>query len=401
MPSTLSRRDFLKRAAVTGAFIAGFGGIELVRKPWDLYEQQQTWDEASRPNAEFFARHAAGLSRLTLGGSFAPEQWPLDTAGQRRALSALDEVRALGVRHLRLGLRWNRISTGGTVDVSPYGPFIDACLAAGVGLCLNVGPIRVFRWPEEHLPPGPDLPPQEATIDLATPLARAALEYLPRLLSALDREFGAGLRQIDAVQLENEPYFALGPHRWRLSEDYLVAAAKLLDEAMPASSLLVTSAGRLDLAEIRRLFERLLSEKPRFAGRLISGFDFHYVTPLRDSFPVIRHFDQISYASPFAATLARHVWDSRDLGFKIEVSEAQAEPFGRFQSPGNSARDFRFLILRCLEKVLDPQRPGLIRIWGLERLAERMLSGSLTSEHRDIIEIIQTVNNGGPPSVTR
>jgi hypothetical protein len=68
------------------------------------------------------------------------------------------------------------------------------------------------------------------------------------------------------------------------------------------------------------------------------------------------------------------------------------EPFGQFQSPGNSARDLRFLLLRCLDKVLDPQRPALIRLWGVELLTERMLSGDLTDEHREIVSIIRRVN---------
>jgi len=401
VPNTLSRRDFLQRAAVAGAFAAGLGGIEAARKGWNLYEQHQAWAEASRPNADFFDRHAADLSRLTLGGSFAPEQWPLDDAGQRRALDALDlAVRELGIKQLRLGLRWNRVDAGKDIDVSPYRPVLDYCLRSGVDLCLNVGPIRVFRWPEEHLPAGLELPPPDSTIDVASPLADAALDYLQRLLTTLQREYGADLDRIHSVQIENEPYFPLGPHRWRMTEDYLAVAARSVTRVMPRAQLMITSAGRLNLDDIRRLFERLQLEEPPIAGRLVSGFDFHYVTPLRDSVPVARNFDQISYASPFAETLTRNVWDSRDAGFKIEVSEAQAEPYGRFTSPGNSARDFRFLLLRCLDKVLDPLAPALIRVWGLERLTQRMQAGDLTPDHRDIIQIVQTVNQTAPQRVS-
>ncbi len=399
--STLSRRDFLKHAAVIGAFAAGFGGIEAGHKGRDLYDQHQTWAEASRPNREFFQRHAADLSRLTLGGSFAPEQWPLDAAGQSRALNAFDlSVRELGIKQLRLGLRWNRLTPGSIVDLSAYRPFLDYSFRNGVDLCLNVGPVRVFRWPEEHLPPGLDLPPHGATIDLGTPLGDAALSHLSQLLETLRREYGPSLGGVHSVQLENEPYFPLGPHRWRLSNDYLVIAARLVHDYLPSAQIMVTSAGRLNLDEVRRLFQRLLLEESSLTGLLVSGVDFHYVTPLRDSVPVARHFDQISYASPFAETLTRNVWDARDLGFKIEVSEAQAEPYGKFDSPGNSARDFRFLLLRCLDKVLDPLAPALIRIWGLERLTQRLQAGDLTSEQRDIIQIIQAVNQTTPPRVS-
>jgi hypothetical protein len=242
---------------------------------------------------------------------------------------------------------------------------------------------------------------QGATVGLGSALADAGLAYTERLLAALRREYGATLDRVGPVQIENEPYFALGPHRWQMSEDYLVALAKLVADAMPRAGLMVTSAGRLNLDEVRRLFQRLTNEAPALAERLSSGFDFHYKTPLRDSFPVIRHFDQIAYATPFAETPARNVWDARDLGFGIEVSEAQAEPNGQFQSPGNSARDFRFLLLRCLREVLDPEKPGLVRVWGVERLVQRMQAGDLTEEHRAIIEVIQTVNGSAQPRVSR
>jgi hypothetical protein len=116
---------------------------------------------------------------------------------------------------------------------------------------------------------------------------------------------------------------------------------------------------------------------------------------------VIRHFDQVAYATPFAETLGRNVWDARDLGYEVEVSEAQAEPYGQFQSPGNSVRDFRFLLLRCLREVLDPEKPGLVRVWGVERLVQRMQAGDLTDEHRRIIEVIQNVNGSAAPWVSR
>jgi hypothetical protein len=391
---TFSRRDLLKRSAVAAAFIAGGAGLPAAGKAWDLYEQQQTWDEASRPNSEFFARHADDLARLTIGGSFAPEQWPQNSDGQRRALSALQlSTRELGMNQLRLGLRWNRLVPGSIVDLSAYRPFLDHCFGSGVELCLNVGPMRVFRWPEEHLPANLDVPPAGASIDVGTPLGDAAITHLLALLERLRRDYGAALGGVRSVQIENEPFFPLDPRRWRLEEEYLITAARHAHTYLPRAELMITSAGRLNLDEIRRLFGRLQLEEPDLSGKLVSGFDFHYKTPLRDSFPIVRHFDQISYASLFAETLTRNVWDSRDLGFRVEVSEAQAEPYGHFQSPGNSARDFRFLLLRCLDKVLDPSAPGLIRIWGLERLAERMLAGTLTQEHRDIIEIILTVNN--------
>jgi hypothetical protein len=81
------------------------------------------------------------------------------------------------------------------------------------------------------------------------------------------------------------------------------------------------------------------------------------------------------------------------MGFDIEVTEGQMEPFAQFPQPGNEARELRYLILRCLDHVLDPERPGLIRLWGVEAFTKRMLHGDLTDEHRDIIDIIQRINS--------
>jgi hypothetical protein len=399
VPDRMPRRDFLRRSAVLAAFVAGIGGIEALRKGWDLYEQDKTWIDASRPNAHFLSRHAKDIQRLTLGGSFAPEEWTLDGPGQSAAQKALDiAVRELGIRQLRLAIRWNRAGNSDAIDLAPYRATLDYCLANEVDVCLNVGPIRVFRWPEEHVSrevlANTILPASRATVRPDDLLARRAFDYFDGLLDALRREYGAskGLR---LVQIENEPFYPLGQHEWVMSQDYLSLLAQRVHAALPEVGLLVTSAGRLDLNNVRDLFARLLQEDPSWSGRLVSGFDFHYRTPLRDSFPIIRHFDQITYARPFAPRPAEHVWAARDLGFGIEVSEGQAEPYDYFTEPGNSARDFRFLILRCLDKVLDPAKPALIRIWGVEHLTKRMLNGDLDEKHREIIEVIQTVNGVG------
>ena len=143
---------------------------------------------------------------------------------------------------------------------------------------------------------------------------------------------------------------------------------------------------------VRDLFVSLLEAEPRFAGRLVSGFDYHFRTPLRDSVPVARYFDQIAYARPFAPTVEANIRESRMLGYRIEVTEGQAEPYGQFLTPGNSAKDFRFLLLRLAEKVFDPAAPKLLRVWGLEELARKALLGAFTAEHAQIVQLIRALN---------
>jgi hypothetical protein len=403
----LSRRLLLKRALALGVVGAGVGVYETAQKGLDLVEQHETWEEASRPNAEFLSRHSGRLSTLTLGGSFAPEQWPWEPS-QTDALQAFDlAVGDLGLKQLRLGIRWSRVEDDGAIDLTAYRPFLDRCLSNGVDLCLNVGPIRTFRWPEEHvadpvLAKLERLPASSGTIGLNEPLSQEALSYVERLLEALRGEYGEGLDgPLRTIQIENEPFYPLGAHKWRMSQEYLGAVADRVDAAFPEAEILVTSAGRLNLNSITSFFATHLARDARFSGRLVSGFDFHYQTPLRDSFPVARHFDQISYASPLAPTTEAHIHDARMLGFRIEVTEAQAEPYAQFKSPGNSARDFRYVLLRCMDRVLDPIKPGLIRIWGVEELAKQLMAGNATDEHRQIVELIQAINGTSGPQVKK
>ena len=400
MTARLSRRQILRGVLLSAARLGlVVGGIEAGRQGIDLLEQHRTWQEASRPNSEFLARYGTRLANLRLGASFAPEQY--GARGLREdALSGLKLTRdALAVRELRLGIRWNRaVNREEAPDLSYYAPVIDAALVAGATVCMNVGPVRTFRWPEEHVPrkvlrAAEPLPSSRGRFPLDSGLAQTALVYLEELLEALRRDYG---REFAVVQAENEPFYPLGPHEWEMSPAYLEAVIERIDAAFPEAGILVTSAGRLHLNDVRDLFIRLLArDAERFGGRLVSGFDFHYKTPLRDSIPVVRYFDQIAYARPFAPDLGEHRNDARTLGFRLEVTEGQAEPYGHFTDPGNSAKHFRYMILRCLNEVLDPQQPALIRIWGVEELTKKMLRRQLTDEHRQIIELIQAINDRG------
>jgi hypothetical protein len=394
----LGRREFLRDSLLTAAKVgAGLAIFEAGRKGIDLLELRDTWSAAAVSNDAFLSKNASLLDGLELGASFAPEQWSQDRSGSAEAMRALDlTVHQLDIRRIRLGVRWRRgVNRDGAVDLSAYRPYIDYCLANGVDVCMNVGPIRTFRWPEEHVPRRvlerlESVPGVDATIRPQDELAQVAFSYVESLLEVLRRDYG---NAIHTIQVENEPFYELGEHRWIMSLDYLREVANRVDDAFPNVSILVTSAGRLNLNPVRNLFVGMLAEGDRFEGRLISGFDYHYKTPLRDSMPIVRHFDQLSYARPLAPSLTQHQRDARALGFRIEVTEGQMEPYGKFTEPGNSAKDFRFLLLRCLEKVLDPEEPRLLRIWGVEELTKHMLRRDLTDEHAQIIELIQTLNS--------
>jgi hypothetical protein len=393
----LSRRDFLRGALAAGAGVAAVaGGSQVYFKTRDLLDQHDTWVEASRPNHEFLARHAADLRRLTLGASFAPEQF----GGSRQQRNETQEAlrlahQELGITQLRLGVRWNRVQRpDGQLSFAAYKPTWDYALGNGLDVAANLGPIRVFRWPEDHVPRHVlEQTPQasHATLTASTPLAQRGFEYVHQLIELLKREYGDALSAVKTLQPENEPFYPMGQHHWQMDRDYILHLAQLLDAALPDRDILLTSAGRLNLDDIEELYGTMLRDE-RWRGRLVSGFDFHFRTPKRERAPLLRYFDQINYAHPFAATPAHHVKASRELGFTIEVTEGQMEPYHHLTSPGNSVRDLRFLIMRCLDKVFDPRRPALLRIWGIEELAKRMLRGEMTDEHRQIVELFEAIN---------
>jgi hypothetical protein len=399
-----SRRQMLTGA---GRLVAGVVAFQLGTKALTLREQRQTWAEAAEGNQSFLARNATRLDSFEIGGSFAPEQWGFGRGSRREAMAGLQTaIEDLQLRQMRLGLRWSRVETAdGRIDLSAYRPMLDYCLGNGVDVCLNPGPIRTFRWPEDHVPDHvlaslSDVPAKGATIHADSELALRSLDYVERLMDTLKQEYSAAdLSAIRILQVENEPLYQMGDHDWLLSEGHLERVAHRLHAALPEADIMVTTAGRLNMKQIRDILFDLQQSDESYRGKVISGFDFHYRTPTRDSYPVIRHFDQISYARPGIGGTNDNILDSREAGYRIEVTEGQMEPFSYFDQPGNNATDLRYMLQRCIDHVLDPQAPALVRVWGVEELVKKMAAGELTDEHRQIIELLQTVNDRGPAEV--
>ena len=69
------------------------------------------------------------------------------------------------------------------------------------------------------------------------------------------------------------------------------------------------------------------------------------------------------------------------------------EPWGKFVSPGASARELRFVLLRCINNILDPEDNSVVRLWGIELLVKKILSNRLTAEEKEIVNIIKKINS--------
>jgi hypothetical protein len=395
----LSRRSFLAGAlgGSTGLGALFYGG-EAVGATLGAIEVAQAWQVASLSNDRFLTEKGAVFTRTVLGCSFAPERWSDQEQAEGSPLRALAFcVQDLGLREIRLAIRWDRVGqANGSVDLAPYRPYLDYCFQHNVNVCLNIGPLRTFRWPEDRVPRTVlsslgRIPAQGASITWGSPVAEAAMGYLESLMDKLLVEYGSQITGLSSVQPENESFQGFDEHGWTVSSNYMKGVIYLLDQRLPDVPILVTSAGRPALAQITSLFKELLRENQGFRDRLVSGFDYYYATPRHDRIPLHRYLDPIALAFhfPSAKSCAENLKDARTIGFRVEVSEGQAEPYAHITAPGNSIQHFRFMLLRCAERVLDPRETSILRIWGVEELARRVQTGQTTDQHSQIFDLIR------------
>ena len=411
-----SRRSFLASSAkISAGLFVSYAGVKEGTKLFERFlaaplDQLEAERQASVSNRDFIERNRDRLANIRLGSSFSPEEFRYLTdrdgefADPRQALGIV--INELGIRDIRLGTRWSEVvDEKGEFDLRLfdiyYVPFIDYCIENGVEICLNVGPIKTFRYPEDHVPQKvldnlSYIPLKNTMIDPDLEMAEKALNYLNSLLSYISSKYrGEKMERIKIVQPENEPFNHAGRNKWALSHDYLLATMGIINKYFPKSSILINSDGEKSLEEISDFFKILMQKNSQFRGRLISGIDFYHKKPGRVELPVIGQLDPITWEqvkgdNPFRENIERS--RSREAPYKIEVTELQNEPWGSQTSPGNSASDLRFIIQRSLDHLIDPDKESVLRIWGIEMLVRRMIRGRLSKEQTEITDLITKIN---------
>lgn len=414
----ITRRRLLIGTAATAA-LAIAEGPKIVEKaidiPLAIWDQMQTHNRAKEGNDKFLAENSHKLQKLEFGCSFAPEEFlteedyaaeditqSLGYKNAFRSLAWITDLEGLNMKHVRLGTRWNMtVGANGNFNFGFYKPFFDLCLKNDVKVCLNIGPIKQFRWPETHIAENVlssvDIPPEGSTITPEMDLVTQGLDYVEALFSYLKTEYAPwALANIEVIQPENEPYTDFGKRRWKMDQAYIWLLAQKINEHFPQASILLNSAGYSNLEEIRDTFKRITTNIPPLKGKLISGFDYYYKLPKNPELPIIREeLDPVTKSRIFAGDICEsNIRWARKYGYRIELTEGQTEPYGYRTSPGNSAEGFRFMLLRTIENILDiaGQEKSVFRIWGIEKLAPRFIFGTQTEEHERIIEIIKYVN---------
>lgn len=402
----ISRRNFLK---LSGLSLVALGvGTELQTHTIGiLAEQIKDQNIASLDNNSFIDINKHAFSNVELGCSFAPEQFGLslktiddDTTSAKLdySLQALNyAVKDLGIKKIRLGIRWNNsVNQNGNLDFRLYEPFFNYCLENNVDICLNTG-IKVLRWPEDHIPDllTKDIPAKHSVIYPQSNLAQESLNHTYDLFNYLQQGYGnRDIEKITTIQPENEPFDGFGKHDLKMDPEYLKEFINLCLTYFPNSNILINSINPSVFDRISRTFSSINKNDPQIKGELISGYDYYPNHPKYPVIPIVGTVDAISLSKIQNGDLyTKQIKESIKQGVKIEITEGQAEPWGNIKQPGNSAKAFRFMVQRSTNHVLSPREKSVIRIWGIEYLANIALSGHATKEHEQIFDLIQNINH--------
>lgn len=415
----ITRRKFMTLTKDTATLLVA--GIAL-KESGNIYqallspfEQIDTMRDADTSVENFIKENEKLLRKTKVGCSFSPEHFNYvdDIEGistvvdQKKALSALGIiVGELGIKDVRLGIRWSRVVDQSDKDKgfdpklfdSEYKPYIDYCIQNNVNICLNVGPIKTFRWPEEYVPQSVLVhgkPEKGSLIAYKSVMAQRGITYLDSLLSHITQIYSPyELQRFKIIQPDNEPFHSAGENGWTMSGEYLAQTIETIDKYFPHASILLNSAGEKDLAQIYAFYSEL-AKNPKMIGRLIAGIDFYFKKPDTPTLPLFGKVDPITWNALLGkTTFGEYIGKFRNMGVAVEDTEIQAEPWGSETSPGNSSQDFFYAIKRCLDHLIDQRaQKSILRVWGVEELVLSKMSGSATGEHKKILQAISEINS--------
>lgn len=330
------------------------------------------------------------LNSITLGTSFSPEYANEVYSGD--GLDILKTIhRELNISEFRFGLRWNSVEQNSDISLCFYKKYLEYAFKNRLKICLNIGPIKTFRWPEEHIPRYLEKK-SVSVVKEDSDLAKYAYDYLHKLLSLLKREYGKELGEC-AFQVENEGYNRFGHLGLLMSDEYMYNIVKILKEYFPKNSLMIDSAGRKDLKRVISFFQSLTKSHLFKGEELILGFNY-YFKPEGLVTDIFKYLEPVRYSLPFTMNMNTLHKFQRDIGFDMEITEGQFEPWGKEKTPGNSYNDFIYLLENSYMYFPRSFRRKVIRLWGTEELASKIIGERLSDEHMKIIEDIRKINAG-------
>lgn len=368
-----------------------------------LFDQRKQFSSSRKSPEQFLRNHQNLLKKIRIGTSFSPEYVEELFAQEGKGVSEemvmnvlRYAVEVLHMKEIRLGIRWNKVDNGKRIDISYYKPFLEYCFKHKVTICLNVGPIKTFRWPEQYVPnyilnDKKNISQKGESIDADSFLAKKSYIYLEKLLRSLVASYSpTQLHYITTIQPENEPFYPFGIYRWTMSKEYLHVITDIIFKYFPKRKILVSSSETRNIEEIISLFESLKLQK----GQAICGINYYFKTPKMQTVLFLGSLDYMLYSHVRNKNSYREsIKKMHQKGIGVEVVEGQAEIWKPMMSPGNDYKEFQYLLLRCAENILFSHGDFLIRMWGIERLAKNFLTHTETPDHRSIQSLIQTLND--------
>ena len=361
-----------------------FGQILKTRKDW----------QSSHCENDFFLRNNPYIAReIAIGGTFIPENLEYEGLNNLEIINCLKYlVENLNIKHLRIGLRLNKIDLE-KQDLGIYREILEYCFLQNVKLTLNLGPIKYCGWPEYHLSQTilysiRILPKTKSIISSDSEISIVFRNELKKLLVLLTNLYSANqLKNIVTLQSEKEGFNPFGEYKWTFDESHITEVISLFDIYLPNRSILFNSAGFFDIPKIVEFIK-----KRKDSQRFIVGLDYYYCFDKFANFRFYKWFDLLFFSWKFnnfsLITLKKL---QKIYNFKIEVTEAQMEPWGKAMAPGNSVQSLKFVILRSSQFLL--QNKGNINMYGLDRLAMKAIKKKLSREHIQMINLIKKIRN--------
>lgn len=322
----------------------------------------------------------------SFGASFNPEHWILknDQSLAQKAFELL--INELGILDLRLAVRSSEVLKEGKIDLSYYDPYMQLALKNHSKICLNVGPIKTMRWPEETISKQilnklREIPDHGATIYKDSELAKLSLGYLDNLLKLLKDQYGDSF---PTFQANNEGFNHFGQYGWVMDPEFEKQCIELINSYFPNGQIMLSSSGLDDVKKIMTVIDDI--EQIRF----IMGINYYYRTP---GFPqsrfLFRNRDNLS-KNLVNISIKDLSQMAQEKNFTVEISEFQFEPWEGLDAPGNDYNEFIQKLDRIRKLVRNiKQETFVIRLWGIEQLLVKMISNELTEDHKKIIKLLQ------------
>ena len=348
----------------------------------DLQQLRRAWSARSQTGLapkEFARYFREEYPTARLGCTFRPESFD----SPEQACEALELLRIWGLSAVRIGIRWSRVQSHPheRLHLGNYFQVLDKALELGFELTLNVGPVKSAGWPEQFIPEAVEQVchlQKGQGIYLEHNLATHALEYFDKLLKALVRRYPPG--SFVALQPDNECFKQFGVLELTASSEYLSVLIGRINKHYPGVPILLNSSGRREVRQILN-FQRLAD----LTNPLILGYNYYFVTDTTASlYPWCRYVDDFVRMNLDTPRLS---YVGENLTY--EITECQAEPWGRAQWPGSDYEAFLYALTRCGQAArTQPQDIYVVRLWGVEKLLKKQLQNELSEEQKKIIKAL-------------